>query len=409
MPRIKKTQSPLYSILNSQDLLVAYVLVTALTFMQSCVTLKYREKKDAYVNNDSTAIYSTHASRPFKYGYAYTKKECETVFGQYVKDYQIETGDYIADIGAASGWMEGAFSVLVDSVHFYIQDIDTIFLNKKEFDSVIKHYNSVRERPQTNTFHYVIGTERKTNLPDSLFDKVIFNNTYHEIMKPWKIMEDAVKKIKPGGKIMIRDAFSNRYRTIRHKGCDMTCDKTRNVIRALELVDLHLTGMTEPENSFYNHLVFENNNERSLNFYAEKEKADAFITDLDKFNIYKFSNDSVFTATTGMYLKEHLHEIHKTYTLENYITTMGYQWIYENKFTNAINVLKVNVLLYPNSSNVYDSLGEAYMKNGQYILALENYTKSVSLDADNLNAKEQIKKLKAELRILGLPSRLRGN
>jgi hypothetical protein len=397
MPRIRKPQR---SVLNSTCLLVIYTILAALMFMQSCVTLRHRDEKGSYVNNDSTAIFSTHASRPFKYGYAYTKKECETVFGQYVKDYQIEKGDYIADIGAASGWVEGGLSVLVDSVHFYIQDIDTIFLNKKEFDSVIKHYTKVRERPQTNTFQYVIGTERKTNLPDSMFDKVIFNNTYHEIMKPWKIMEDAVKKIKPDGKIMIRDAFSNRYRTIRHKGCDMTCDKTRNVIRALELVDLHLTGMTEPENSFYNHLVFENNNERSLSFYAEKEKADAFITDLDKFNVFKFSNDSVFTATTGMYLKEHLNEIHKTYTLENYLTTMGYQWIYESKFTSAINVLKVNVLLYPNSANAYDSLGEAYMKNGQYSLALENYTKSLSIDADNLNGKEQMKKLKAELNIL---------
>jgi tetratricopeptide (TPR) repeat protein len=399
MPGIRKIQRPLHSILNSTCLLVAHALVAVLLFMQSCVTLRHKDERASYVNNDSTAIFSTHASRPFKYGYAYTKKQCETIFGQYVKDYQIEKGDYIADIGAASGWMEGAFSVLVDSVHFYIQDIDTIFLNKKEFDRVISHYNKVRERPQTNTFQYVIGTGRKTNLPDSMFDKVIFNNTYHEIMNPWKIMEDAVKKIKPEGKIMIRDAFSNRYKTIRHKGCNMTCDKTRNLIRELELVDLHLTGMTEPENSFYNHLVFENNNERSLSFYAEKEKADALIKDLDKFNVDKFSNDAVFTVTTGIYLQEHLNEIHKTYTLENYINTMGYNWITENKFESAINVLNVNVMLYPNSANVYDSLGEAYMKNGQYSLALEHYTKSLSLDADNLNAKEQIKKLKIELNI----------
>lgn len=400
MPRIRKIQRPLYSALNSKCVLAAHALVAALMFMQSCVTLRHRDERGSYVNNDSTAIFSTHASRPFKYGYAYTKKECETIFGQYVKDYQIEKGDYIADIGAASGWIEGAFSVLVDSVHFYIQDVDTIFLNKKEFDHVISHYNKVRERPQTNTFQYVIGTERKTNLPDSMFDKVIFNNTYHEILDPWKIMEDAVKKIKPDGKIMIRDAFSNRYRTIRHKGCDSKCYKARNLIRELELVDLHLTGMTEPENSFYNHLVFENNNERSLNFYAEKEKADALIKDLDKFNIYKFSNDLAFTVTTGMFLKENLNEIHKTYTLENYINTMGYHWIAEGELVCAINILNVNVMLYPNSANVYDSLGEAYMKNGQYSLALEHYTKSLSLDADNQNVKEQIKKLKAELNIL---------
>jgi len=53
-----------------------------------------------------------------------------------------------------------------------------------------------------------------------------------------------------------------------------------------------------------------------------------------------------------------------------------------------------NVQEYPASGNVYDSLGEAYMKDGQKELAIQNYEKSLQLDPKNQNAVEMLKKLK---------------
>ena len=53
----------------------------------------------------------------------------------------------------------------------------------------------------------------------------------------------------------------------------------------------------------------------------------------------------------------------------------------------------MNVKLYPKSSNVYDSLGEAYMKNGDKELAIENYKKSLELAPNNENAKQMLIKL----------------
>jgi cytochrome c-type biogenesis protein CcmH/NrfG len=49
---------------------------------------------------------------------------------------------------------------------------------------------------------------------------------------------------------------------------------------------------------------------------------------------------------------------------------------------------------YPQSGNVYDSLGEAYMKAGQKELAIQNYEKSLQLEPKNENAIEMLKKLK---------------
>ena len=52
-----------------------------------------------------------------------------------------------------------------------------------------------------------------------------------------------------------------------------------------------------------------------------------------------------------------------------------------------------NVQEFPQSSNAYDSLAEAYMKAGQKDLAIANYEKSLQLDPKNQNAVEMLKKL----------------
>ena len=76
------------------------------------------------------------------------------------------------------------------------------------------------------------------------------------------------------------------------------------------------------------------------------------------------------------------------------INNAGYILLGQNKLKEAIEVLKMNVKLYPESSNVYDSLGEAYMKDGNKELAIKNYEKSLELDPKNDNAKKMIEELK---------------
>ncbi len=75
------------------------------------------------------------------------------------------------------------------------------------------------------------------------------------------------------------------------------------------------------------------------------------------------------------------------------LNNAGYILLSLNKIQDAIDIFKKNVELYPESSNVYDSLGEAYMKNGDKELSIENYEMSLELDPDNENAKEMIMKL----------------
>ena len=81
---------------------------------------------------------------------------------------------------------------------------------------------------------------------------------------------------------------------------------------------------------------------------------------------------------------------------EQTLNQLGYQLLYGGKESDGVEVFKKNVQEYPMSSNVYDSLGEAYAKIGQKDLAIQNYERSVQMDPKSSNAVEQLKKLKNE-------------
>jgi CubicO group peptidase (beta-lactamase class C family) len=78
---------------------------------------------------------------------------------------------------------------------------------------------------------------------------------------------------------------------------------------------------------------------------------------------------------------------------ENRLNNLGYVLLRQKKTAEAIAVFKVNVELYPQSFNVYDSLGEAYMANGDKELAILNYKKSLELNPKNTGAVVMLKKL----------------
>lgn len=78
---------------------------------------------------------------------------------------------------------------------------------------------------------------------------------------------------------------------------------------------------------------------------------------------------------------------------EGRLNQLGYILLAQSKLAEAIAVFRANVELYPNSSKVYDSLGEAYMLNGDKEMARVNYKKSLELNPKNNNAVEMLKKL----------------
>ena len=78
---------------------------------------------------------------------------------------------------------------------------------------------------------------------------------------------------------------------------------------------------------------------------------------------------------------------------EDELNTLGYQLIQGKKLAEAIRIFQLNVEAYPQSSNVYDSLGEAYMDDGKKTEAILNYKRSLAMNPKNRNAVSMLQKL----------------
>jgi tetratricopeptide (TPR) repeat protein len=81
---------------------------------------------------------------------------------------------------------------------------------------------------------------------------------------------------------------------------------------------------------------------------------------------------------------------------EQGINSAGYGLMAQGKLKEAIELFKMNVQLYPESWNVYDSLGEAYANAGETALAIQNYEKSMQLNPKNEAGKAALAKLKGK-------------
>jgi len=75
---------------------------------------------------------------------------------------------------------------------------------------------------------------------------------------------------------------------------------------------------------------------------------------------------------------------------ENDINALGYYYMSKNQVDAALAIFEINVKEFPESFNVYDSYGEALMKNGQKEEAIVNYKKSLELKPGNINAVEML-------------------
>ena len=64
---------------------------------------------------------------------------------------------------------------------------------------------------------------------------------------------------------------------------------------------------------------------------------------------------------------------------ENLMNGLGYGLMGKKNFDEAIAVFQRNVVLYPASANVYDSLGEGYENAGKFDLATQNFQKAIEV------------------------------
>jgi len=80
---------------------------------------------------------------------------------------------------------------------------------------------------------------------------------------------------------------------------------------------------------------------------------------------------------------------------EPQLNQLGYRLLQMKRVKDSIEIFKLNVEMFPQGFNTYDSLGEAYMENGDKYLAIQNYKKALELNPRNTGAVEKLKKLEA--------------
>lgn len=78
---------------------------------------------------------------------------------------------------------------------------------------------------------------------------------------------------------------------------------------------------------------------------------------------------------------------------ENDLNDWGYRMMTNGQDKEAMEIFKLNVYLYPESWNAYDSYGESLLKNGQKAEAVKMYTKSVNLNPDNKGGKKVLERI----------------
>ena len=72
---------------------------------------------------------------------------------------------------------------------------------------------------------------------------------------------------------------------------------------------------------------------------------------------------------------------------EGDVNNLAYQLLAEKKNDEALALFRKNVKDHPDSSNVYDSLGEALAATGDKKGAIENYSKALAISTDPADKK----------------------
>ena len=82
---------------------------------------------------------------------------------------------------------------------------------------------------------------------------------------------------------------------------------------------------------------------------------------------------------------------------ERELNQLGYLLLGEKKLDESIKIFELNTILYPKSSNVWDSYGEAALEKGDKENAITYFKKSIELDPQNSPSYTHLKKLGVEI------------
>jgi ubiquinone/menaquinone biosynthesis C-methylase UbiE len=132
--------------------------------------------------------------------------------------FDLKKGEKIASVGAGYGNQEVMMSIFNDDIDWTLQEIDSTVLNPQLFNDVLHYFENIIKRPIKAKFSFVMGYEKKTNLPEDTYDKILIINTYHEITERPSILADVRRALRKNGKVIILENMAKKKGQI-HQGC----------------------------------------------------------------------------------------------------------------------------------------------------------------------------------------------
>ena len=106
-----------------------------------------------------------------------------------------------------------------------------------------------------------------------------------------------------------------------------------------------------------------------------------------------------WAAARAAILAQKSNPLYRYASTERVLNLLGYELLSKKSFDDAIEVFKLNVEVYPDSWNAYDSLAEGYsarrdVSKDDLRLAEDNYQKSLRLNPHNTRASAELERLK---------------
>lgn len=125
--------------------------------------------------------------------------------------------DSLADIGSGNMELILKFANKHPEKRYFLEDIDSNVFNRDRLQKKIESFDLNDLNLQNISLHY--GTTDSTFLPTECCDLVVLNAVFHELSEPDQFLQELQRIVKPGGSLLISDAFYEKPPGL-HQGCD---------------------------------------------------------------------------------------------------------------------------------------------------------------------------------------------
>ncbi|MBD2211004.1 class I SAM-dependent methyltransferase [Nostoc linckia FACHB-104] len=156
-----------------------------------------------------------------------SSREMEEQPSKIVSALNLQSSDVVADIGAGTGYMSFRIAPLLTQGKVLAVDIQPEMLDIIEFFQKEKNITNIEP---------VLATLTDPNLPSESVDLALMVDAYHEFDYPQEVMQNIVKALKPGGRVVLVEyRGENPFIMIKrlHK---MTQKQVRQEMQAVGLV-----------------------------------------------------------------------------------------------------------------------------------------------------------------------------